>query len=87
MTICRRAPREHFARAQVGNFTGTRDGYLYPEDYGTRDIGRVGIAPAGGWVATAEQVRLRGTVDGRDAGRAGSAQGHQADAHDRRSRW
>ena len=61
-------PREHFA--QVGNFMGTRDDYLYPDDYGTRDIDRVGAAPVGGWVATPEQVRLRGTVDGRPGSKA-----------------
>ena len=61
-------PREHFA--QVGNFMGTRDDYLYPDDYGTRDIDRGGAAPVGGWVATAEQVRLRGTVDGRPGSKA-----------------
>ena len=61
-------PREHFA--QVGNFMGTRDDYLYPDDYGTRDIDRGGAAPVGGWVATPEQVRLRGTVDGRPGSKA-----------------
>ena len=61
-------PREHFA--QVGNFMGTRDDYLYPEDYGTRDIDRGGVAPVGGWVATLEQVRRRGTVDGRPGSKA-----------------
>ena len=61
-------PREHFA--QVGNFMGTRDDYLYPDDYGTRDIDRGGVAPVGGWVATPEQVRLRGTVDGRPGSKA-----------------
>ena len=61
-------PREHFA--QVENFMGTRGNYLFPEDYGERDVGNVGVAPAGGWVSTLEQVTLRGTVDGRPGSKA-----------------